>query len=323
MNIRTTFFKLMFIFTMIFSSSILAQQEAQFTQYMYNTLAINPAYAGSRGGLSIAGLYRSQWVGLDGAPITQTFNIHSPIANRLGFGLSVVNDEIGNGTSQETYLDGTFSYTVQVSSTANLNFGLKAGGHYLNIDLSKLQNRDSAFDNGQQTVIDNKFSPNFGLGIYYYTEKFYAGASVPNILETEHFDSTGQSSNLLSQERMNLYFLGGFVFDLSSNVKFKPAFLAKAVTGAPIQLDLSANFMFSEKFILGGAYRLDAAWSGLAGFQFNNTIMLGLAYDREITELGSTAFNNGSFEVFLRFDFLNQSKAKGNHNNKVLTPRFF
>ena len=154
------------------SLTMLGQQEAQYTQYMYNTLAINPAYAGTRGVLSLTGLYRSQWIGLDGAPVTQTFNIHAPVANRVGLGLSVVNDEIGNGTSQETYFDATFSYTIPVSNTGNLSFGLKAGGQMLNIDLSRLQNIDPTFNTGSQVFVDNKFSPNFGLGIYFHSNTF-------------------------------------------------------------------------------------------------------------------------------------------------------
>lgn len=301
-----------------------AQQEAQYTQYMYNTLAINPAYAGTRGVLSIAGLYRSQWIGLDGAPVTQTFNIHAPVANRVGLGLSIVNDEIGNGTSQETFFDATFSYTVPVSNTGNLSFGLKAGGQMLNIDLNRLKNIDPTFNTGQQVVVDNKFSPNFGLGIYYHSNTFYTGLSAPNILETEHFDTSGESNSLLARERLNLYLITGLVMELSEDFKFKPAFLVKAVSGAPLQLDVSANFMYRNKFTFGAAYRWDAAWSALAGFQISNDIMLGLAYDRETTELGNTAFNNGSFEVFLRYELLNRSRnrIRGQYG-KVLTPRFF
>ena len=306
------------------SLGVKAQQEAQYTQYMYNTLAINPAYAGTRGVLSIAGLYRSQWIGLDGAPVTQTLNIHSPVGNRLGLGLSIVNDEIGNGTSQETFFDATFSYTVPVSETGNLSFGLKAGGQMLNIDLSRLQNIDPTFNSGQQVVVDNKFSPNFGLGIYYHSDRFYTGLSAPNILETEHFDTSGESGSLLARERLNLYLITGMVFDLSEDFRFKPAFLLKGVSGAPLQLDISANFMYRNKFRFGAAYRWDAAWSALAGFQLSTDVMLGLAYDREITALGSTAFNNGSFEVFLRYQLLNRSrnKIRGQYG-KVLTPRFF
>ena len=291
-----------------------AQQDAQYTQYMYNTISVNPAYAGSRGVLSIAALHRSQWVGLDGAPTTQTLNFHTPVSNHVGLGLSVVNDEIGNGTNQDTYIDAAFSYTVNTSEEGKLSFGLKAGGHLFNVDFTKLRNY------GAETNlpnIDNKFSPNFGAGIYYHTDRFYAGLSVPNFLQTEHFDSSDtNSSSLIAQERMNFYLITGYVFDLNQNVKFKPAALIKAVKGAPLQIDLSANFLFNDKFSLGAAYRWDAALSALFGFQLNDQFMLGLAYDKETTDLGATRFNDGSFEIMLRYEFLNKYK-------RVITPRFF
>ncbi len=291
-----------------------SQQDAQYTQYMYNTISVNPAYAGSRGVLSIAALHRSQWVGLDGAPTTQTLNFHTPVSDHVGLGLSVVNDEIGNGTNQDTYIDAAFSYTVNTSEEGKLSFGLKAGGHLFNVDFTKLRNY------GAETNlpnIDNKFSPNFGAGIYYHTDQFYAGLSVPNFLQTEHFDSSDtNSSSLIAQERMNFYLITGYVFELRNEVKFKPAALIKAVKGAPLQIDLSANFLFNDKFSLGAAYRWDSALSALFGFQLNDQLMLGLAYDKETTDLGATRFNDGSFEIMLRYEFLNKYK-------RVITPRFF
>ncbi|HDZ04220.1 hypothetical protein LCGC14_0068460 [marine sediment metagenome] len=291
-----------------------SQQDAQYTQYMYNTISVNPAYAGSRGVLSIVALHRSQWVGLDGAPTTQTLNFHTPVSDHVGLGLSVVNDEIGNGTNQDTYIDAAFSYTVNTSEEGKLSFGLKAGGHLFNVDFTKLRNygAESNLPN-----IDNKFSPNFGAGIYYHTDRFYAGLSVPNFLQTDHFDSSDtNSSSLIAQERLNFYLITGYVFDLKNNVKFKPAALIKAVKGAPLQVDLSANFLFNDKFSLGAAYRWDAALSALFGFQLNDQFMLGLAYDKETTDLGATRFNDGSFEIMLRYEFLNKYK-------RVITPRFF
>lgn len=295
-----------------------AQQDAQYTQYMFNTLAVNPAYAGSRGVFSIAALHRSQWVGLDGAPTTQTFNFNTPVSERVGIGLSVVNDEIGNGTNQDTYFDGVFSYTVPTSNEGKLSFGLKAGGHFLNVDFNQLRNFDAQGSTVAPQNIDRKFSPNFGAGVYYHTNKFYAGLSVPNFLETEHFDRSGETggTSFLAQERMNWYLISGYVFDLSYDWKFKPAVLFKAVQGAPLQADFSANFLYNEKFSFGAAYRWSAALSALVGYQLTDGLMLGLAYDREITELGNTAFNDGSFEVFLRYELRTRYK-------KVITPRFF
>ena len=305
------------LFIGILSTGLFAQQDAQYTQYMYNTLSVNPAYAGSRGQLSFAGLYRSQWVGLDGAPETFTLNLHSPIRNsRLGYGISIVNDNIGDGVVQETYLDAVVSYTIDVSMDAKLSFGLKAGGNMLNLDFNGLRNFDQEVVN--QNNIDNKFTPNFGLGVYYHTDKFYAGVSAPNVLESEYFDNnnSGEGVNFLSAERMNIYLITGYVFDIGPDLQFKPALLTKAVSGAPLQVDLSASFLFAEKFSFGAAYRWDAAVSGLVGFQVTDQIMLGLAYDREVTELGGTQFNDGSFEVFLRLELLKSFQ-------RTISPRFF
>jgi type IX secretion system PorP/SprF family membrane protein len=299
-------------------SGLYAQQDAQYTQYMFNTMSVNPAYAGSRGQLSIAALYRAQWVGLEGAPKTQTLNLHSPIRNsRLGYGISIVNDEIGNGVVQETNFDAVVSYTIDVSREGKLSFGLKAGGHLLNLDFAGLNNFDTEPIDGEN--IENKFSPNFGLGMYYHTNTFYAGLSAPNLLATDHFDNSQTDANsvqFLSRERINFYLITGVVLDLNGNLKFKPALLTKVVGGAPLQVDLSASFLFNEKFSFGAAYRWDAAVSALAGFQISDQLTIGLAYDWETTELGSTQFNDGSFEVFLRFELV---KSFG----QLVSPRFF
>ncbi|MDF4204562.1 type IX secretion system membrane protein PorP/SprF [Maribacter sp. SA7] len=312
--------KFLFLFggLLVICSSAIAQQDAQYTQYMYNTMSINPAYAGSRGQLSITGLYRSQWVGLEGAPKTQTLNIQSPIRNsKLGYGVSIVNDEIGNGVVQETYFDIVLSYTIDVSAEGKLSFGLKGGGNLLNLDFNQLRNFDDEVVSSDN--IENRFSPNVGVGIYYHSNKFYAGLSAPNLFETEHFDNSQRDANstqFLSKDRINFYLITGYVFDLNGNLKFKPALLTKVVGGAPLQVDFSANFMFNEKFTFGAAYRWDAAVSALAGFQISDQFMIGLAYDRETTDLGGTQFNDGSFEVLLRYDLVKSYQ-------KLVSPRFF
>ncbi len=294
--------------------SIKAQQDAQYTQYMYNTMSVNPGYTGSRGALSTTLLYRTQWMGLEGAPETLTFNVHAPIKKtKVGLGLSVIHDKIGEGAVQETNFDIDFSYTLPLSDNADLSLGLKAGGHLLNIDFTALRQFDPEFTASDN--IDNKFSPNIGVGAYIHTDKFYLGLSAPNLLETEHFDNTNTSSSTAT-ERVNVYFITGYVFDLSGNVKFKPALLTKMVSGAPLQLDISGNFMFNDKFILGAAYRWDAAVSALAGFQVSDQLLLGMAYDWETTDLGNTAINDGSLEFLLRFELIKNVK-------KTVAPRFF
>ncbi|MDO6821101.1 type IX secretion system membrane protein PorP/SprF [Zobellia sp. 1_MG-2023] len=292
------------------------QQDAQFTQYMYNTLSVNPAYAGSRDVLGVSLLHRSQWVGLDGAPSTQTFNIQGPYTNKIGLGFSIVHDEIGNNTNQNTNFDLAFSYNIPTSENYKLSFGLSAGGHLLNVDFNKLRNYSANLAPSVESELYKKFSPSIGAGVYFYSNKFYIGLSTPNLLETEHFQNPDDDGTVIASERVNVYLISGYVFDLNSNLKFKPAYLIKAVAGAPLQVDVSANFLLNEKFTLGAAYRLDAAVSALFGFQMGKKFMLGLAYDREISSLGGQQFNNGSFEIFLRYEFIKSAKID-------LTPRFF
>jgi type IX secretion system PorP/SprF family membrane protein len=301
------------IFSFFAIAMLHAQQDAQYTNYMYNTMNINPAYAGSRGTMSVFGLHRTQWVGLEGAPTTNTFAIHAPFRDsNVGLGLSIMNDAIG--PSDETTISADFSYTIETSYTYKLAFGIRATAHLLNVDFTKLNIYDPN-DVLAQYNIDNRFSPNFGVGAYWYSDNTYFGLSIPNMLETKHFDKGQAQYNATSvaNERMHYHFIAGKVFDINSDIQFKPAFLAKIVEGAPLQLDLSANFLFQEKFTLGVAYRWDAAMSALAGFQVNDNWFIGYGYDMEVTKLAN--YNSGSHELFLRYEF---SRKK-----QVASPRFF
>jgi type IX secretion system PorP/SprF family membrane protein len=284
-----------------------AQQDPQFTNYMYNTMTVNPAYAGQRETLSVLALNRSQWVGLEGAPETQTFSIHSPLKNeQIGLGLNVVNDAIG--PSNETFVDANFSYTLFLNDVdLKLTFGASAGLHILSTDWSKgiFQNPDVVFNENI-----NLTSPLIGAGVYLHSRKYYLGFSVPNFLQTDHYDDFQES---LATERMHFYLIGGYVFDLSSALQFKPAFLAKAVSGAPLIVDVSANFWINEKVTLGTAYRWDDALSFLAGFQISKSFYLGYAYDLNTTGLNN--YTGGSHEFFLRYEL--------NRVGKILSPRFF
>lgn len=290
-----------------------AQQEAQFTQYMYNTIVVNPAYAGNKEGMSIFLLSRSQWVGLDGAPITSNLSIHSPINNSLGIGVSIYNDKIGPADESNIAVD--FSYTISVSENYDLAFGLKASGNLLNIDfnqLNKYDENDYSFD----TNIVNKFSPNVGVGFYLYSDKTYFGISAPHLMETTHFDeyaNIGADSHV-ANERIHYYFIAGHVFDLSPDLKLKPAILTKVVEGSPFQLDVSANFLFSEKFTLGLAYRISGTFSAMVGLQASDSWFFGYSYDLETTRLAN--YNSGTHEIFLRYDLFNRF-------GKIVSPRFF
>ena len=285
-----------------------SQQDAQYTQYMYNTINVNPAYAGSRGVLSVFGLHRTQWVGLDGAPTTNAFSINSPINNsNLGVGLSFVNDKIG--PTVENTISADLSYTIKTSETYKLSFGIKGTANLFNLDINKLKIQNQGDPLLQN--LNNNFSPNVGAGVYFHSDKSYLGLSVPNFFETKRYDDNDIA---VYKERMNLYLIGGYVFDLSSNLKLKPAFLGKVVEGAPLQLDLSGNFLINEKFVLGAAWRWSAAVSAMAGFQVSDGLYIGYGYDLETTKLAN--YNSGSHEIFLRFELFKRQ-------DRIVSPRFF
>jgi type IX secretion system PorP/SprF family membrane protein len=303
--------KIVIIFAMLLTVMVSnAQQDAQYTQYMYNTINVNPAYAGSRGVMSIFGLYRTQWVGLDGAPDTGTFSINTPIANsNLGLGVSVVGDRIG--PVAEDAISADVSYTIPMSETYKLSFGVKGTANLFKLDQSKLSPQD---ENDPLLQEYDTFSPNVGAGVYLHSNKFYLGLSVPNFLQTKRFNKVQDKDYTVFVERMNGYLIGGYVFDIGSNLKFKPAFLAKAVQGAPLQLDVTGNFLIYEKLTLGAAWRWDAAVSLLAGFQVNKSLLIGYGYDKETTKLAG--FNSGSHEIFLRYELFKKPE-------RIVSPRFF
>jgi type IX secretion system PorP/SprF family membrane protein len=284
-----------------------AQQDAQFTQYMYNTININPAYAGSRGVLSIFALHRTQWVGLDGAPVTNAISVNTPLnANNLGLGISVINDKIG--PTHENTISADLSYTIPTSETFKLSFGIKATANLFDLDISRLNPAD---DDPSLHDYSNKFTPNIGAGVYLHSDKAYVGFSVPNFIETNRYDDNEVA---IFKEKINYYLIAGYVFDLTNDIKFKPAVLTKMVEGAPLQADVSANFMFNNKFVVGVAYRWSAALSAMVGFQVSEGLYIGYGYDHETTNLNH--YNSGSHEIFLRYELFK-------NNNKIITPRFF
>ena len=292
-------------------SGVYAQQDAQFTQYMYNTINVNPAYAGSRGVMSAFVLHRTQWVGLDGAPVTNTASVHTPISgSNFGIGLSIINDRIG--ISDENNIAVDVSYTVKTSEDYKLSFGLKLTANLLSVDFNRLTlKKPGDYAISQQYNINSRFSPNIGAGIYYYSDKTYVGLSVPQFLETRQYDDNSTS---VATEKMHFYLIAGCVFDISDQVKFKPAALTKLVSGAPLQVDLSANFLFNEKLTLGVAYRWSAAMSAMVGFQISDSWNIGYGYDLETTRLAN--YNSGSHEIFLRYELFR-------NYDKIISPRFF
>ncbi len=285
-----------------------AQQDPQFTHYMYNTMSVNPAYTGSKGHLSILGLYRTQWVGVNGAPESQVLAVDGPVGNNVGLGVVVINDKLG--PSNETFLDANFSYTLRLNDESKkLSFGLKAGGRLFNVDFSKgsFENPDIAFQNN----INNKFLPTIGAGIYYHTDDSYIGLAIPNFFAEEHYDAEDLN---IATERLHYFLIGGTIFDVTADVKLKPAFFIKWVPGAPIIADLSANALIKEKLSLGLAYRWDDSLSALMGLHISPNFTIGYAYDFTTTDLRN--YNYGTHEIFLRFEFKSEER-------KFKSPRFY
>lgn len=306
---RYLIYGLLFIWSI---TAMFGQQDPQYTQYMYNTQVINPAYTVSKDAFSAGLLYRTQWVGLDGAPKTATFSASKPLGRleNMGIGINLIHDEIG--PAQQTFATVDYAYEINLSGNSKLAFGLKAGLDVLNVDFTKL-NAYNPNDPYFEENIDNRWQPQIGAGIYYYTDRFYAGISVPNFLKTKHFE-TSDSFQAVASERMHYYLISGYVFDLSYAVKFKPATMLKFVEGAPMQWDISANFLIHEKLTLGTAYRWDAAMSALAGFQVNENWFIGVGYDYQLSDLEK--YSDGSYEIILKFELFNPRKS-------ILTPRFF
>lgn len=290
------------------SYSAFSQQLPQFTQYMYNTISINPAYAGSRETLSLVGLHRSQWTAIDGGPTTQTFSIHSPLRNeKVGLGLSFINDELG--FENFTYIYGDFSYTIQVGEKTKLAFGLKGGFTSYSIDQEL---RDAEPDDPAIYGIENRWSPNIGAGAFLHTNRWYVGLSTPRILNTDYHGSDDYEA----LERISYYLTGGVVVDVSENTKFKPSFMVKATNGAPLSYDITGNFLFNEKFWLGAAYRFDqstGALGAIADFQVSKEFRIGYAYEHPISDIRPYA--GGTHEILLMFEVFKSKRVK--------SPRYF
>jgi type IX secretion system PorP/SprF family membrane protein len=305
--------RLIIIIVIVFASIEFtnAQQLPQFTQYMYNTIAVNPAYAGSRQALSIVALNRNQWAGFDGGPQTQTLSIHSPLRNeKVGLGLSLINDK--TGFENFTYVYGDFSYTIDVNDDTKLSFGLKAGMTYYKLaeELynSSEVNQDPYFDERL-----NRWNSNFGAGILFHSDKWYLGLSVPKIINHDLNNNTEYAA----LETVHFYGIGGYVFDLSDNIKLKPSFLFKYTEGAPFSTDLSANLLFNEKFWIGGSYRFNGDQrdlGALVDFQVTDQFRVGYTYEIPTGEI--RPYTSGSHEILLMYEFRFMK-------NKLKSPRYF
>ncbi|AFL80994.1 Bacteroidetes-specific putative membrane protein [Aequorivita sublithincola DSM 14238] len=284
-----------------------AQQDPQYTQYMYNMNVVNPAYAGSKESLSLTALYRNQWSSLEGNPVTYTFSAHSPLSDKIGLGLSAINDELGPVKETNVYAD--FSYTLQVNSTVYLALGLKAGATFHEVGLANLELQDPSDPFFSENI--NNIYPNIGAGVFLYGEQFYLGISVPNLLKSVHLD---ENSLKYGSETNHYFATGGYIFEVSENLKLKPSTMVKSAFGAPVSVDANLNALFYDKFELGASYRLDDSFSGLVGFQITPNIRVGYAYDYVTSDL--KAVGPSSHEIVLNFNLF----FKG---QRIISPRFF
>ncbi|PKD19240.1 hypothetical protein APR41_16765 [Salegentibacter salinarum] len=296
------------IFCLMFSVSALAQQLPQFTQYMYNTISINPAYAGSRDGFSITALNRNQWAGVSGAPNTQTLSVHSPLTNdKVGLGLSVINDK--TGYENYTYAYGDFAYRLDFNNNISLAMGLKAGMSYYNLD-------EELF-NDQQVLNDpffedqfNKWTPNFGIGFYLSAQNWYIGASAPKLINNNNHEY----NEFLAMEQIHYYLTGGYVFDLNENLKFRPTTLLKMTSGAPLSVDFSGTMIFHEKFYMGANWRIEDALGAFLDVELFDGFRAGYAYEYSISDI--RPYTSGSHEILLIYEFRFQK-------TRYKSPRFF
>lgn len=295
------------------SLTLSAQQNPMFTHYMYNTSVINPAYAGSREALTVTALHRSQWVDFDGAPSTQTLNIHTPLGNEhIGVGLSMMNDRIG--PTNNTSINAQFAYRMKLNQKSKLAFGLSGGIDLYQADLNSLnidQQGDPAFENN----LSNRTQPNFGFGAYYSRERFYAGISVPNLIQNNYSESTPNGNVYIGEQQRHYYFIAGALFNLTHSIDFKPTTLVKVTAAAPVQADLTGTFVFMKKLHIGGMYRLGDAYGALVGLSLNQ-LYVGYSYDKSYG-LNTFRYNQGSHEIVLRYDFIFASKKQ------IRTPRHF
>lgn len=284
----------------------IAQQQAMYTQYMFNGLALNPAYAGSHESISATSIMRIQWVGIEGAPRTQTFTIHSPVpSKKIAIGLLFSRDELGIATQNTFY--GAYAYRVEMNK-GTLSLGMQGGFRTNNINYTQLGIVDPGLQSNQSGIL-----PNFGVGAYYYTTNWYVGASSPSVIQNKFKGNPGTTE--LSSTQIPHYFITtGYVFELSPFVKLKPSLLFKSVSGAPLEVDVNTNIILDDKVWFGLSYRSGDAVSCLFDFQVTPQFRFGYSYDYTLSDLN--AISSGSHEIMLNYRFV-YSKIK------IITPRYF
>ena len=288
-----------------------AQQEPQYTQFMFNMMSVNPAYAGTRDALNALMISRWQWVGVEGAPRSHTFALHTPINNKnIGVGASIIADNIGPVTN--TYINLNYAHRIKLNESLTLSMGLKGGIYNYYVGLSDLDLNDP--DNSFTQDYKKNFQPNLGAGAYLYTKDYYVGFSVPKLVKTE-LEDVGSSNDLSSELKRHFFITAGYVFELNSEWKIKPSFLNKMVEGAPPSLDITAQALYVDKFWIGTTYRVGDAIAVLFEIKINRQLTVGYAYDYTLS--GMSDVSNGSHEILISYDF------SGFSNDKVKSPRYF
>ncbi|XLS28561.1 type IX secretion system membrane protein PorP/SprF [Flavobacteriaceae bacterium M23B6Z8] len=291
---------ILFLFLLI-SNGINAQQDPQYTQYLYNMSIVNPAFATDQQGLLNLGvLYRAQWSGVDGAP--RTFNAfgHVALGKNIETGISIVRDDIGDGAIVEDNINVDFAYVLQLSRDSKLSLGLKAGITNFRNDLSGFVFDDPSEDPAFNQNINESFG-NLGVGAYYFNNRFFAGFSALNLVKAKHLNKRDGLVNR-GREETHFYLTSGYTFDVDGeDFQLKPSVLLRGVEGAPLIVDLNLNAILFNKFELGVGYRTSESIVGMFNLKLTQQTRIGYAYDYTLNNLGD--FGSGSHEVFLLFDF--------------------
>lgn len=299
---------------LLFTLKAMSQQDPMYSQYIFNGLVLNPAYAGSRDVLTSTVLYRNQWISIPGAPKTGMFTIDAPIkSQKVGVGLNVEFDKIG--VTNHTGINGAYSYRINFSKSA-LSFGVQAGVGFMNTSFTDVKyNEDGTRNDGAFMDNYHELLPNFGFGLYYFSDRFFAGFSIPQIAGRTLQKAISSNADGSHLDLANHYFLSsGYLFDLSPDVKLKPSVLLKYVAGAPMEIDVNGMVWFYDMLALGVSYRSLSSLNFLGQIRLTEQLRLGYAYEYATTSL--SGLSGGSHEIMLQYQF---DFAKG----KIVTPRFF
>lgn len=288
-----------------------AQQDPQYSLYMFNPLGVNPGYAGSREVLSGVLIHRSQWVGLDGAPETQVLSVNSPLKNKkMGLGLQIVNDKIGPRTTQ--YLTASYAYRLKLGS-GKLAFGLRGGVINYNYDWDKIEYKDQE-DAIPTTAPQSTMKPTFDFGLYYNTNTFYAGLAADHLNRGSFNLVDGiDTVNSTARQFVNLNFTLGKAFELNDNLILKTSLLARGSNNNG-NLDINGSILIKNKVLFGLTLRSTKALILMTEINVTKNLRFGAAYDYDNSDIASTT--SGSFEIFLGYDI-------GLFNSKVVSPRYF